>query len=97
MAKNKCCMKTKLAPIENPSSLIMKLVYWISRKKYGKVMTPLKVISARLPMSFGMYIDKLEKLDKSMSCLNTLPCLSARMWHSLTHAAFVLTWARWRH
>jgi alkylhydroperoxidase family enzyme len=30
----------------------------------GKVMTPLKVISARLPVSFGLYVQKLEKLEQ---------------------------------
>ena len=57
-------MKTKLAPIERPSGLMMKFVYWMSRKKYGKVMTPLKVVTARLPLSFGMYVQKLEKLEQ---------------------------------
>ncbi len=57
-------MKTKLAPIENPTGLMMKLVYWLTRRKYGKVMTPLKVINARLPLSFGMYVQKLEGLEK---------------------------------
>ncbi len=42
----------------------MKLVYWLSRKQYGKVMTPLKVIFARLPASFGMFTQKLEKLEQ---------------------------------
>ena len=57
-------MKTKLAPIENPPGLMMKLVYWLSRRQYGKVMTPIKVISARLPVSFGMFLAKLEKLEQ---------------------------------
>jgi alkylhydroperoxidase family enzyme len=57
-------MKTKLAPIENPPGLMMKLVYWMSERKYGKVMTPLKVISARLPVSFGLFVHKLEKLEQ---------------------------------
>lgn len=57
-------MKTKLAPIERPSGLIMKLVYWLSRRRFGKVLTPIKVISARLPVSFGMFTQKLEKLEK---------------------------------
>ena len=57
-------MKTKLAPIENPSGLIMKFVYWLSEKKYGKVMTPLKVITDRHPLSFGMFVGKLEKLEQ---------------------------------
>ena len=57
-------MKTKLAPIENPPGLIMKFVYWLSRRRYGKVMTPLKVISARLPVSFGLFVNKLENLEQ---------------------------------
>lgn len=63
MGKNRY-MKTKLAPIENPPGLMMKFVYWLSRRQYGKVMTPLKVITARLPLSFGMYVAKLEKLEQ---------------------------------
>lgn len=43
---------------------MMKLVYWMSRKQYGKVMTPLKVVFARLPVSFGMFVQKLDKLEK---------------------------------
>ena len=57
-------MKTKLAPIENPSGLIMKLVYWLTKKQFGKVMTPVKVIYSRLPLSFGTFIQKLEKLEQ---------------------------------
>lgn len=57
-------MKTKLAPIETPSGFMMKFTYWLSRKQFGKVMTPLKVIFARLPVSFGMYVQKLEKLEQ---------------------------------
>lgn len=57
-------MKTKLAPIERPSGLIMKFLFWLSRKQYGKVMTPMKVIFTRLPLSFGMFVQKLEKLEQ---------------------------------
>ena len=43
---------------------MMKFIYWLSRKQYGKVMTPLKVIFARLPLAFGTYVQKLEKLEQ---------------------------------
>ena len=62
--KKHAFMKMKLAPIETPSGLMMKLVYWLSRKQYGKVMTPLKVVFARLPISFGLFVQKLEKLEQ---------------------------------
>ena len=62
--KNIVCMKTKLAPIENPRGLMMKLVYGMTKRKYGKVMTPMKVTFARLPLSCGMYVQKLETLEE---------------------------------
>jgi alkylhydroperoxidase family enzyme len=57
-------METRLAPIENPSGFVMKLVYWFSKKQFGKVITPLKVIYARLPISFASFTQKLPKLEK---------------------------------
>ena len=59
-------MDTFLAPIENPKGLMMKLVYYFTRRQFGKVMTPLKVVSARLPMAFGMFTGKIAQLDKKL-------------------------------
>ena len=59
-------MDTFLAPIETPKGLIMKLVYYFTRRQFGKVMTPLKVHSARLPAAFGMFYGKISQLDKKM-------------------------------
>lgn len=39
----------RLKPIENPSNLLVKLAFWWSRKKFGKVIAPFKVIYARKP------------------------------------------------
>jgi hypothetical protein len=33
----------------------MKLAYAMTRRQFGKVITPLKVHSARLPLSFGLF------------------------------------------
>jgi hypothetical protein len=43
---------TFLSPIEQPHGLIMKLAYYFTRREFGKVLTPLKVHSARLPPAF---------------------------------------------
>ena len=51
-------MDTFLTPIENPNGLMMKLVYFFTRKQFGKVLTPLKVHSARLPLAFGKFYGK---------------------------------------
>ena len=56
-----------LPPIENPPNLIMKMVYAMTRRQFGKVMTPIKVYSARMPIAFGMFAGKISKLDKKLT------------------------------
>jgi alkylhydroperoxidase family enzyme len=55
-----------LAPIEKPPGLSMSLVYSMARKMFGKVLTPLKVVNARLPLSFTLFSFKIAKLDKKL-------------------------------
>src|SRR5262245_31070145 len=59
----------RLMPIEHPTGLRMRLVYWFSKWQYGKVLTPLKVLYARKPklamLSFkiGRMLEKDLTLD----------------------------------
>ncbi len=41
----------RLAPIEHLKGFMMRLAYWGMRRQFGKVMTPVKVMSARVPES----------------------------------------------
>lgn len=41
----------RLRPIEKPTGLVLRIAYWMTRRQFGKVMTPLKVITARIPQS----------------------------------------------
>ena len=59
-------MDTFLPPIEEPNGLMMKLAYYFTRRQFGKVLTPLKVHSARLPPAFGLFYSKISKLDKKL-------------------------------
>jgi alkylhydroperoxidase family enzyme len=45
---------------------MMKLAYYFTRRQFGKVLTPLKVHSARLPAAFGMFYGKIGQLDKKL-------------------------------
>ena len=45
----------------------MKLAYYFTRRQFGKVLTPLKVHSARLPPAFGLFYTKIGKLDKNLT------------------------------
>lgn len=54
-----------LPPIEKPHGL-MKLVYALTRRRFGKVLTPVKVITARMPLGFGQFSQKISDLDKKL-------------------------------
>jgi alkylhydroperoxidase family enzyme len=60
-------MDTFLPSIEHPRGLLMKLAYYFTRRQFGKVLTPLKVFSARLPAAFGLFYGKIGKLDKKLA------------------------------
>src|SRR5215471_8402680 len=65
--KQMTTMDAFLPAVEQPRGLIMKLAYSFSRRQFGKVLTPLKVHSARLPAAFGLFYGKIGKLDKKLS------------------------------
>ena len=44
----------------------MKLAYYCTRWQFGRVLTPLKVHSARLPAAFGFFYAKIGRLDKKL-------------------------------
>jgi alkylhydroperoxidase family enzyme len=60
-------MKIFLSPIEKPQGLIKKLAYYFTRRQFGKVPTPIKVHSARLPAAFGLFYAKIGPLDKKLT------------------------------
>jgi alkylhydroperoxidase family enzyme len=55
-----------LPPIEEPKGLMMKLAYYFTRRRFGRVLTPVKVHAARLPIAFGMFAGKISQLDKKL-------------------------------
>ena len=68
-------MDTFLSPVEKPHGLMLKLAYYFTRKQFGKVLTPLKVHSARLPAAFGLFYAKVGKLDKKLTLPEELTLL----------------------
>jgi alkylhydroperoxidase family enzyme len=56
-----------LPPIERPKGLMLKLIFAMSKRQFGKVMTPLKVFSARMPLAFSQFVNKIGSLDKKVS------------------------------
>jgi AhpD family alkylhydroperoxidase len=65
----------RLAPIEEPSGLLMRIAFWTTRRQFGKVLTPMKVLYTRVPgiMKAGYEIQKFESSGMSLDAgLHTL-------------------------
>jgi alkylhydroperoxidase family enzyme len=39
----------RLKPIEKPKGLLMRVAFWMTRRQFGKVLTPMKVMYPRVP------------------------------------------------
>jgi alkylhydroperoxidase family enzyme len=88
-------MDTFLPPIENPSAPMMKMVYGMSRRQFGKVMTPLKVFVARMPLGFGMFYGKISKLDKKLKLPQETQMLVRERVARLNVCLFCIDIGRW--
>jgi alkylhydroperoxidase family enzyme len=86
---------TYLAPVERPRGLFLKVVYFFMRRRFGKVMTPIAVFSARMPLGFLSFYGKVSKLDKKL----TLPAQTAMLIRervaSTNMCLFCMDAARW--
>ena len=38
----------------------------MAKRRFGKIPTPIKVVFARMPAAFGMFVGKIAKLDKKL-------------------------------
>jgi alkylhydroperoxidase family enzyme len=57
----------RLAPIETPRGLKLRFAYWGMRHWMGKVMTPAKVVSARVPESLAITTSFLKFAKKGLT------------------------------
>ena len=56
----------RISPIEKPKSLILRLTYYFSKRHFGKVIMPLKVMYARVP-ALLMLAGRMESTEKKLS------------------------------
>ena len=57
----------RLEPIEQPHGLMMALSFWMMRRKFGKVITPMKVVTARMPKSMGVSYELSKMMENGFS------------------------------
>lgn len=56
-----------LAPIEKPKGLMLKLLYRLLGRQFGKVPSWLSVFSARMPFAYTSWMGKVGKLNKKLT------------------------------
>lgn len=56
-----------LAPIEEPKDPVLRQIFAAQEAYLGKVITPSKVHSARLPPAFAQFYGKISELDRELS------------------------------
>lgn len=95
-------MATYLPPIDRPRGLLLKMVYFFTRRQFGKVATPIAVFSARMPAAFMFFYGKVSRLDRKLrlpsqtaalirervASINTcLFCMDATRWYAMKQSA----------
>ncbi|HZV13162.1 MAG TPA: carboxymuconolactone decarboxylase family protein [Candidatus Kapabacteria bacterium] len=88
-------MDTYLQPIDKPKGLMMKLAYYFTQKQFGKVLTPVKVGTSRLPAAFGMFYGKIGKLDKKLTLAPELALIIRAQVARLNVCLFCIDINRW--
>jgi alkylhydroperoxidase family enzyme len=75
--------------------LILKLMYFFMRRQFGKVMTPISVFSARLPLAFAFFYGKVSKLDQKLQLPGVTAVLIREQVASINTCLFCMDASRW--
>ena len=57
----------RLTPIENPKHVMTRIAYWMTKRRLGKVMTPMKVVYARMPKIFRLAYEEVKLIEGGVS------------------------------
>jgi AhpD family alkylhydroperoxidase len=88
-------MATYLPPIEKPKGLLLRLVYFFTRREFGKVATPIAVFSARVPTAFLSFYGKVSRLDKKLELPSEQRALIREQVASINACHFCMDAARY--
>jgi alkylhydroperoxidase family enzyme len=88
-------MATYLPPIEKPKGLMLKMLYRLMRRQFGKVPSWLTVFSARMPLAYTNWMGKVYKLNKKLTLSpDTVALLRARV-DSINTCTWCMDAGRW--
>jgi alkylhydroperoxidase family enzyme len=88
-------MAAFLPPIEKPQGLLLKMVYFFTRRQFGKVATPIAVFSARMPAGFLSFYGKVSRLDKKLKLSSQTAVLIREQVASINSCLFCMDASRW--
>jgi alkylhydroperoxidase family enzyme len=88
-------MTTYLPPIERPRGLLLKAIYFFTRRQFGKVATPIAVLSARMPLGFLFFYGKVSRLDKKLMLPSQTAVLIREQVASINMCLFCMDASRW--
>jgi alkylhydroperoxidase family enzyme len=86
---------TYLPPIERPRGLFLKMVYLLTRRRFGKVATPIAVFSARMPVAFLSFYGKVSRLDRKLRLPSHTAVLIREQVASINTCLFCMDAARY--
>jgi alkylhydroperoxidase family enzyme len=89
-------MATYLPPVERPRNVALKLMFFFTRRQFGKVMTPLAVFSARMPLAFTLFYGKVSRLDRKLDVPEETAVLIREQVAGINTCHFCMDAARWQ-
>ena len=84
-----------LAPIDKPKGLMLKLLYRLLGKQFGKVPSWLSVFSARMPLTYTSWMGKVSKLNKKLSVPSDIERLVREHVNTLNACGWCMDADRW--
>jgi len=75
--------------------LFLKVVYLFMHRQFGRVMTPIAVFSARMPMAFMSFYGRISRLDKKLELQAQTAVLIREQVASINTCLFCVDASRW--
>jgi alkylhydroperoxidase family enzyme len=88
-------MAAYLPLIERPKGLLIKVVYRIARRMFGKVPTGTQVFTARMPAGFISFFGKIYRLDKKLQLASETAMLIRQQVSSTNGCSACMDTGRW--
>jgi alkylhydroperoxidase family enzyme len=95
LRKEPTAVSPYLAPIDKPKGLMLKLLYWFTRRQFGKVPSWLTVFSARMPLAFTNWMGKVYKLDKKLELSSDTAALVRERVNRINICTWCMDAGRW--